>query len=165
VGPTHYCAHLLFLFPELPQRISRHDGPLVQEGNRTRGACICRRRRGRSLLPTPLSSTPPVEPHRRPAPSLGESEVMSPRAAASSPCPPFFARESVAQPARARPLGARCHAPALLLVVPLPSSSVDPLPPVLSGAAANRSPLFSAARWPVAPPRYVPVESRAHRSH
>jgi hypothetical protein len=38
----------------------------------------------------PTVAAPPI--HRRPAPSPGESEVVSPRAVVSSPCPPLRAR-------------------------------------------------------------------------
>ena len=52
---------------------------------------------------------------------------------------------------RSCPRTRRPAAPALLLVVPLPGPSVDPLPSVLGDVAASRSPLFSAARRPAAP--------------
>jgi hypothetical protein len=62
---------------------------------------------------------------RRPAPSSGESEVVSRARRPAAPVLPFV-HESAAQLSEAQSLGTRRQAPALLLVITLPSLGQRP---------------------------------------
>ena len=142
LGPLGQCGpHPLLRPPPIPlpraapAHIS-HDGP-SRTRKKSYPPSLQLSARGRSILPTLLSSTPPAESHRRPAPSPGESEVMSPHAAASSPCPP--ARRSPPQFKRGSP----------------PPCSQrrggQPLPSVLCGTVASSPPTLCACRVTCAP--------------